>query len=181
MKTVTLKDSVFSIGDEAFGFSFINGADQKTDGFTVKCYKGSEAEKYAFKHGLLVEYLSHNFVTGFKPGSTIDDYRKKFPRYNAEFKDKFGNMLTSGSLFTGMIIKLVDALGDTEGEVVINGDVDGNGKIDSTDYLTVKRHILKMSTLYSAYFEAADTDKNGSIDATDYILIKRHILGLTEL
>ncbi|MBQ7646626.1 MAG: dockerin type I repeat-containing protein [Clostridia bacterium] len=60
----------------------------------------------------------------------------------------------------------------------LKGDADGSGKIDSTDYIIVKRHILNISKLTGAYFTAADMDGNGKIDSTDYIAIKRIILGL---
>ena len=60
------------------------------------------------------------------------------------------------------------------------GDVDGNDKIDSTDYILVKRHILKVNELSGDAFAAADMDGNGKLDSTDYIAIKRIILGITK-
>ena len=63
---------------------------------------------------------------------------------------------------------------------VISGDVDGNGKIDSTDYILVKRHILNVNKLSDEAFAAADMDGNGKLDSTDYISIKRIILGIAK-
>lgn len=60
----------------------------------------------------------------------------------------------------------------------VRGDTDGNGKIDSTDYIIAKRHMLNISKLKDSFFKAADMDNNGKIDSTDYISIKRIILGL---
>jgi hypothetical protein len=57
------------------------------------------------------------------------------------------------------------------------GDVDGNGEIDTTDYMRVKAAFLGTYTLSEEEFWAADVDQNGVIDTTDYIRIKAHFLG----
>ncbi|MBQ7647195.1 MAG: dockerin type I repeat-containing protein [Clostridia bacterium] len=69
-----------------------------------------------------------------------------------------------------------DRIGGPEPE---KGDVDGNGKIDSTDYISMKRHILNISKLAGKYFKAGDMDGNGKIDSTDTILLKRRMLGIS--
>ena len=61
--------------------------------------------------------------------------------------------------------------------VVVMGDLDGNGRIDSTDYLRIKSAFLGEYTLNEHERKAADVDQNGVIDATDYIRIKGHFLG----
>jgi uncharacterized protein (DUF342 family) len=61
--------------------------------------------------------------------------------------------------------------------IVIKGDVDGNGQIDSTDYVRVKQFFLGNFTFEGAYFKAGDVDDNGKIDSTDYVRIKAMILG----
>ena len=65
--------------------------------------------------------------------------------------------------------------------IVVGGDTDGNGIIDTTDYLIIKKVFLNLHYLEGAYFKAADTDGNGVIDTTDYIGIKRFLLGVTDL
>jgi hypothetical protein len=57
------------------------------------------------------------------------------------------------------------------------GDVDGNGVIDTTDYMRVKSAFLGEYDLNEDEFWAADVDQNGLIDTTDYIRIKAHFLG----
>jgi hypothetical protein len=65
--------------------------------------------------------------------------------------------------------------------VVVLGDVDGSGKVDSTDYLLVKKFFLDMTDLGGVNFMAADTDMSGKIDGTDYLKIKKHFLGQLSL
>jgi hypothetical protein len=68
--------------------------------------------------------------------------------------------------------KLADTL-----TVVVLGDIDGSGAVDSTDYMRIKATMLKTAQLSTLETEAADVDGNGEIDATDYMRIKSHFLG----
>ncbi|MBQ7646340.1 MAG: hypothetical protein IJS94_03630 [Clostridia bacterium] len=63
----------------------------------------------------------------------------------------------------------------------VRGDADGNGKIDSTDYLTVKRALLKLMTPNGAQSISCDANGDRRIDSTDYIAIKRHLLKISSL
>ncbi len=58
----------------------------------------------------------------------------------------------------------------------MQGDVNGNGKIDANDYALIKRAVLKTYTLTEAQKLPADVNKNGKIDAADYGMVKRHVL-----
>ena len=72
------------------------------------------------------------------------------------------------------------SFGTDEISNILKGDVDRNGKIDATDYILIKRHILKINLLEGIPFIAADMDDNGKLDSTDYIGVKRIILGLVK-
>lgn len=56
------------------------------------------------------------------------------------------------------------------------GDVTGDGKVNASDYMLVKRHVIGSFVLgeREAY---ADVDRNGVVNALDYMMIKRHVLG----
>ena len=60
---------------------------------------------------------------------------------------------------------------------IVLGDVDGNGVIDTTDYIRVKAAFLGIFELSEVEFLAADVDRNSIIDTTDYMRIKAHFLG----
>ena len=59
---------------------------------------------------------------------------------------------------------------------LLPGDVNGDGKITQTDYLLLKRAILKLSPLPEEFAAAGDFDGDGKTTAADYLLLKRYIL-----
>ncbi|MCH5184142.1 MAG: leucine-rich repeat protein [Oscillospiraceae bacterium] len=59
----------------------------------------------------------------------------------------------------------------------VAGDVMGNGGIDATDYLYLKRYCLGTYALSAVQKAAADVNGDGRINSFDYLLIKRHVLG----
>ena len=61
------------------------------------------------------------------------------------------------------------------------GDIDGNAKTDSTDYIRVKSAFLGTFSLSDAQFKAGDVEKDGAINSTDYIRIKSAFLGNYDL
>jgi hypothetical protein len=88
--------------------------------------------------------------------------------------------ITSGLISTAQRLK-VTANGTTYFNVVVRGDINGDGKISAIDYSKVKAHILNTSKLSGAYSLAADTSKDGKISAIDYSKVKAHILNISKL
>ena len=64
--------------------------------------------------------------------------------------------------------------------VVVMGDCSPDGKVDATDIITIKRHLLKISTLEGIYAESVSFDGTGKISSTDYIRVKRYMLGIVD-
>ena len=57
------------------------------------------------------------------------------------------------------------------------GDVDGNGKVNSMDYVLVKRHVMGTFSLDKDRLTRADINGDGRINIADYTLVKRIVLG----
>ena len=55
------------------------------------------------------------------------------------------------------------------------GDVNGDGKVGSTDYILIRKHILKNPLLTGANKTRADVNGDGTISSIDYITIKKII------
>ncbi len=63
--------------------------------------------------------------------------------------------------------------------ILIYGDVNGDGKINSVDLLVLQRHILEIEPLEGIYKKAANIRKDGKKPTSvDLLLIQRHILNL---
>ncbi|MFZ5988562.1 MAG: dockerin type I domain-containing protein [Bacillota bacterium] len=56
------------------------------------------------------------------------------------------------------------------------GDINIDGRVDSTDYTLLKRHILRINTLTGNQLINADVNSDGKVDSTDLTLLKRYIL-----
>jgi len=66
-----------------------------------------------------------------------------------------------------------------EYQVIIYGDANGDGKINSIDLLVLQRHILEIEKIEPIFKKACNIAKNGKKPTSiDLLLIQRHILGL---
>jgi hypothetical protein len=115
--------------------------------------------------------LENKIVSGAKVGQTKEAILENFENQGLVFE---GNVATGGKINLVVSGKIVDSV-----TLAVWGDVDGNGAVDSTDYVKVKSVFLGNITLDGAYLVAADTDGNGELSSTDYIKIKSHFVGLS--
>ena len=93
--------------------------------------------------------------------------------------DLEGNIVDDDEIVrTGLIIKLEynDKQYD-EAVMVVRGDVDGDGYVNVTDYITVLNHALEVEDIVDyAKFAAADVEEDELINVTDYIKIMDYSL-----
>lgn len=83
---------------------------------------------------------------------------------------------TTGKLVTGDKVTIKSGNENKTYQIVIYGDVSGDGQIKATDYVLIKNNIMGTKTLSGAYAKAADVNKDGKVKATDYVLIKNSIM-----
>ena len=108
-------------------------------------------------------------------------------KYQVRIVDKLGNILQNQNLVgTGSKVQIYTNTDNqilvAEFEIIIYGDVDGNGKINSVDLLKLQRHILELEELDFLSQKAGNIHKNGKKPTSvDLLLIQRHILGLKQI
>ena len=108
-------------------------------------------------------------------------------KYKVQIVDRLGNILQNQNLVgTGSKVQIYTNTDSqnmiAEYEIVIYGDIDGNGKINSVDLLKLQRHILEIEELDFLFQKAGNINKNGKKPTSlDLLLIQRHILGVKQI
>lgn len=96
--------------------------------------------------------------------------------------DKNGIKKNEGDIIcTGDLLKIYDKDENLfeEHPLIIFGDVDGNGKLDTYDFIYVRMHIRGTKLLNGCYLYAADADrKNDTVSTYDFIYIRMQIRGV---
>ena len=93
-----------------------------------------------------------------------------------------GHSNSNSYIATDMILKITSSSGETASyTIIIKGDVNGDGKISSLDYVLVKNHILNLSHLSGGPSLGGDVNGDSKISSLDYVLIKNHILGISKI
>lgn len=65
--------------------------------------------------------------------------------------------------------------------VVLYGDANGDGRINSTDVYGQFMHVLRKQQLSGIYVSSSDVDRNGKINSTDVYLTFQHVLRKNQL
>ncbi len=124
--------------------------------------------------------LTDKFVKNVEEETTVNGFVGQFENEKIKvFNSSDVQILGKVIVGTGNVINLykgeniVDSL-----SVVIDGDVNGDGVVDSTDCMRVKAALLDLFEFSESQFEAADSDENESLNATDYIRLKYKLLSV---
>ena len=93
--------------------------------------------------------------------------------FNAKGAEK-----TSGVIATGDSVAVYDIEGTQKMKfnIVIFGDIDGDGEIGAIDALRLKKHFLEITKITGMFVFAADINRDEQITAIDSLRIKKHML-----
>lgn len=121
-----------------------------------------------------------SYMYGFSIGTDISTIKQniinKEPKAEVNSLDKFGKSKTNGAIASGDKIKIKTDSEEKEYTIILYGDVNGDGKISSADYIIVKNHIMEVTKLSELEKIYADANKDGKISSADYVAIKNHIM-----
>ena len=131
------------------------------------------------------------FCFGIPEKTTYKAFKNLFPNtenfnwriYPVNAADAYDYLSVSDSQYIGTGYRFVIEKSFSQSDsydIVVPGDVSGDGIVDSTDYICLKRHILRIngSILSGAYLKAGDMNGDSKISATDYLRLKRYFLGM---
>lgn len=126
-------------------------------------------------------------MSGISPGETADNIKKKvFTNLNLEITNAAGNVLEDAvKIGTGSKVILKD---NDENEIysyniVIYGDMSGDGVIDSLDILKLRQHLMGSNILRDSFYEAANVSKDDTnvVDSLDILMLRQHLLGIRNI
>ncbi len=129
---------------------------------------------YSLEEGLLRGVTSH---------TTVNELISEFENEGLEILNAAGQAAAGSEVIgTGAVINLYQSgeIIDTA-TIVVRGDLDGSGVVDTTDYMRLKAALRGNFLFDEAQNKAADVDGNGLINTTDYMRIKAYFLGNFEL
>ncbi len=134
-----------------------------------------------FEEGLVV---NQNEITGWDiQNLKVGQIKQKIhTNYEIEAYNPKGEFLADQeNTGTGCKIRLVDEnkVIKMEYVMIIYGDVNADGKINSVDLLVLQRHILEIEKITGVFLKAGNVRKNGQNPSSiDMLKIQRHILGI---
>ena len=122
------------------------------------------------------------YISGLTVSDYVQDVLDKIDNYNGAYSkilNKNGNE-KDGLVSTGDILITYNSSGEevSRYEIVIYGDVNGDGEIDLFDFAQIKRSILGIADPSGVYWKAADCNRDGELDLFDFAMVKRYILGV---
>ncbi len=127
-------------------------------------------------------YTLTETLNGVAAGATADAVIKNLSvnHGTAMLCDSSGKQKTDGAVATGDILRLYDSNKELYKSypVVIRGDVNGDGKINSQDLRRAQRHILATAKLEGCYLTACDANGDGKVNSQDLRRAQRYILGI---
>ena len=122
--------------------------------------------------------IENGVLHGVKLDTTVAELKSCFSE-GVVVADRSGNIMQDSALVgTGCsIIYVSDGIGEKKADVLVMGDVDGDGTVTAYDYLFVSRHFFGTYVLDELSLEAALVSGRGELNVIDYVLIKRHFFG----
>ena len=186
------KQIVLSNRVEKEGYTFAGWYDNSSlTGNTVTSISEEETGNKTF----YAKWIENDELTISSNTYTIDEEERYITHVspNTELTAFLSNITTNGTAevvnlngntisaedFVGTGYKLKITLnGETkEYEIVVRGDIDGNGKITVTDLSMLNQAIVKRVTLTGVKEEAADINYDGKITVTDLSMMNQNIVG----
>lgn len=117
-----------------------------------------------------ISYID-GYIFGIQSGTTPLSLKDAFLNHQVTFSCGGGEYIGTGVY----IDSVIDGYSLARGEVVIYGDINGDGFISATDCLTLKEALSSTKPLQGAFFIAADVNNTGSVNTTDYLKLKYYL------
>lgn len=123
-------------------------------------------------------------IYGFKLGTTATTLSQNILKQNSNSTVKItdkNNKVKTSALATGDKVTITSNNETKTYQVVIYGDVDGDGSINAKDLLIIRKYLLKEKTVTGVYLEAAKLNRGTNVSAKDLLILRKYLLGTKEI
>lgn len=121
--------------------------------------------------------IKNNEYTEFKNSFTIYAKSTIFNHYNSK-----NELVDLDMLYTGDMVRVnINNVKDYDYHIVVLGDINGDGKINSADLLKIRHHLLETNKLENEYYVAADINMDDSVNSADLLRVRQHLLGTVKI
>lgn len=159
---------------------------------TIHCYENSYAEEYAKENKINYIIIKEQeeilegetiYLANIKPNINIEEVILLFDTTgDIKVYDKDIEITDiTKKVKTGMVLEEIKNDIKNRYIIVVNGDVNGDGKANLMDILEINKVRLKKKTLQKEYLKAADVNNDGKADLSDILQINKYRLGKVEL
>ncbi|MBR5451773.1 MAG: SH3 domain-containing protein [Clostridia bacterium] len=129
--------------------------------------------------------IGSKYITKIEPGTSVKAFIKALAVKNGTVKVQDGDKKTKANdktVATGDTVIIYDSNGEknVSYKIVIYGDVNSDGKVNSIDLLRAQRNIVGAVKLTAVQKEAADSNKDGKLNSVDLLRTQRYIVGITK-
>ncbi|MGN0394798.1 MAG: dockerin type I domain-containing protein, partial [Coprococcus sp.] len=119
--------------------------------------------------------IANGYITNISPSTDVSKFTKQLGASNGNvtITSSDGTAKDSGNVGTGDVVTVS---GNTY-EIVIYGDVNGDGAITALDLLKIQKHLMGSASLSDAYLAAANVKHSSSVSALDLLKVQKYIMG----
>ena len=139
-----------------------------------KSIKSQNNSSISYKVSSNVYTIDDQYITGVSPNTTIATFKKNvsYDGYDITFI-KSNNVVTSGKIGTGMIVRFTRNNEFIERTFIIKGDVNCTGTVNSKDTDTYMNFLLGLEGLTDEAMIACDINNDGVLDNSDLVLMAK--------
>ena len=162
---------------------------EKTQLPTEIHYPSVDDDNEDYFTGDLIEDLGlvseNGFLKGFELNQTYQNLKEKIelmgPNVKIKIENSDGEIADQDLLKTGMKITITDTKGDSFYTIIIKGDINGDGKIDTTDYLLYRKYLLELYDFDEIKYEAAKINGIEEVNTTGYLYMRKYLLEIGDI
>ena len=134
----------------------------------AKAQNNTTLKEYLTKANYKIE---NEFTNGFVVGETINNIKNKLQNKDINIKTST-NIISTGTEIS---------YGAEKYTVVIYGDINGDGKINSADLLKMRQHLIGTLELKGSNKKAAALVNGSTINSADLLKLRQHLLGINNI